>query len=110
MNKKLKEQLIEHNKEMRAAFQNLYDQRWVEKEADEGFKDLVKNLKNTDPKLGEAAERKKGYNVFAVIYYSAFESALNAFFKQCMDDSLTITELCLNELQKVTAEIKTKKV
>lgn len=108
MNKELKEKLIKHNQEMRAAFPNLYDQRWVEKTADEGFKQLVKDFKKVDKRLGELAEAKSGYNVFAVIYYSAFESALNTFFVQCLDDSITNCNMYLDKLQKITAEIKTK--
>lgn len=110
MNKKLKEKLIKKNEELRVAFPNLYDQRWVEKAADEGFSDVVKSLKEIDPRLGEYAEKKDDYNVFAILYYSAFESALNTFFMQCLDDSITSIELCINELQKVSAEIRTKKV
>lgn len=108
MNKKLKEKIIKRNEEMRAAFPCLYDQRWVEKAADDGFKELVKNLKDTDPKLGMLAESKEGYNVFAIIYYSSFEAALNTFFGQCMEDMLTTVNLSLNKLQEITAEIRTK--
>lgn len=108
MNKEIKNKIKKRNEEMRAAFPNLYDQRWVEKAADEGFKELVANLKKTDPKLGELAEAKGGYNVFAVIYYSSFEAALNTFFAQCLEDSVTSVGLLIDELQRVTAEIKTK--
>lgn len=108
MNKKLKEQLIKKNQEMRAAFPNLYDMRWVEKAADKGFNEFVKDIKNADAKLGTLAEAKEGYNVFAVLYYSSFECALNTFFSQCMDDTLTSVELIIDEFQKATAEIKTK--
>ena len=108
MNKLLKQKLIKRNAENRAAFPNLYDQRWVEKAADKGFKDLVSDLEKINPKLGELAKKQDGYNVFAVIYYSSFERALNTFFFQCMDDGTTTCKLALNELQKVTAEIKIK--
>jgi hypothetical protein len=108
MNKELKAKLIKHNEETRAAFPNLYDQRWVEKSADNGFKQLVKDFKKVDQRLGELAEAKSGYNVFAVIYYSAFEAALNTFFVQCLDDSITNCKLILDKFQKITAEIKTK--
>lgn len=108
MNKKLKEKIIKRNQDLRAAFPNLYDQRWVEKAADKGWKQLVKELKETDPRIGELAEKQEGYNVFAVIYYSSFESALNTFFMQCLDDSLTEVQLMLNKLQEVTAEIKAR--
>ena len=110
MNKKLKEELIKRNVEMRAAFPSLYDKRWVEKSADKGWKNLVNDLKKTDPKLGELAERQEGFNMFAVIYYTSFEDALNTFFLQCMNDSITKINLLMDELHKVSAEIKTKEV
>lgn len=108
MNKEMKEKIIKRNAENRAAFPNLYDQRWVEKAADKGFKELIKDFEKTDPKLAELAKAKEGYNVFAIIYYSSFEAALNTFFMQCMDDSITTVELILDEFKNVTAEIKTK--
>lgn len=108
MNKELKEKIIKRNAEQRAAFPNLYEQRWVEKAADKGFKDLIKDIEKISPKMAELAKKQDGYNVFAVIYYSSFEAALNTFFMQCLDDTLTTVRLTLNELQKVTAEISTK--
>ena len=108
MNKEMKEKIIKRNAENRAAFPNLYDQRWVEKAADKGFKELIKDLEKIDPKLAELAKAKEGYNVFAIIYYSSFEDALNTFFMQCMDDSITTVKLILDEFKNVTAEIKTK--
>lgn len=110
MNKELKKKLFKRNEEMKAAFPTLYDKRWVEKAADKGFKELVEGIKKVDPKLGEIAERKEGYNVFAIIYYSSFEDALNTFFMECLDDTLTTCELVIDKLQKVTAEIKTKEL
>ena len=107
MNKELKEKIIKRNAEQRAAFPDLYEQRWVEKAADKGFKDLIKGMEKIDPRLAEIAKKKDGYNVFAVIYYSSFEAALNTFFMQCLDDTLTTVRLTLDELQKVTAEIIT---
>jgi hypothetical protein len=105
MNKKLKVQLIRHNEEMRMAFPNLYDLRWVEKAATEGFKQLTETLAETDQKLGELARHEKGYNVFAVIYYMAFEKALNTFFHQCLKDTATTMELSLDELNRLTASL-----
>ena len=109
MNKELKAKLIKHNEEMRAAFPNLYDQRWVEKAADQGWKDVVKNLNHAAPGFKNVAN-EGSMNIFAVVYYSAFENALNTFFKQCLDDSITAVELTMHELQKITAEITTKEV
>lgn len=108
MNKRLKKKLIEHNEEMRAAFPNLYDQKWVEKAADSGWKDLLENLERTSPRLAEMAKRENEYNIFAVIYYSSFETALNTFFMQCMEDSITNCEILIDELNKATATITTK--
>ena len=108
MNKKLKEKLIKHHEEMKAAFPNLYDQKWMEKAADEGWKDLVGNLEKTSPKLAECAKMKEGYNIFAVIYYSSFEAAINTFFHQIMEDAITEIQVTLDKLQNMTAEIKTK--
>ena len=108
MNKELKEKIIKRNAEQRAAFPDLYEQRWVEKAADKGFKDLIKGMEKIDQRLAEIAKKEDGYNVFAVIYYSSFEAALNTFFMQCLDDTLTTVRLTLDELQKVTAEISTK--
>lgn len=107
MNKKLKAKIIKHNQEMRAAFPSLYDQRWVEKAADEGWKEVVDGLSRQVDGFMELAEGNSGTNILATLYYSAFENALNTFIKQCLDDSLTTVELCMNELQKVTASIKT---
>ena len=108
MNKELKEKIIKRNAENRAAFPNLYDKRWVEKAADEGFKSLIKDMEKIDPKLAEFAKRENGYNVFAVIYYSSFEDALNTFFMECLDDTITNITLCVDELHKLSAEIKEK--
>ena len=106
MNKEMKEKMIKARKEMKLAFPNLYDERWVEKAADTGYKQLTEDLRKQDPKLGEAAASKKGYNLIAIIYYTAFENALNTFFEQCLDDTVTNCELYLDELHKITAQMK----
>ena len=109
MNKELKSKLIKHNEEMRAAFPNLYDQRWVEKAADQGWKDVVKSLDQAVPGFAKTMNERTT-NIFATVYYCAFEKALNTFFGQCLDDSMTAVELTMHELQKITAEITTKEV
>lgn len=106
MNKKMKEALIRKHEEMKDSMPSLYNMRCVEKTATEGWNQLVKDMEKMDPKLAELARGQKGYNIFSVIYFSSFESALNTFFQQVMDDSLTTVELCLDELQKVTATMK----
>jgi len=105
MNKELKKELIKHNEEMRAAFPNLYDMRWVEKAADEGWNEVMEGMKKTYPK-SKIYENESIVDLFATLYYSAFESALNTFFKQCLDDTMTSVEFCMDELRKVTASIK----
>ena len=109
MNKELKAKLIKRNQEMHAAFPNLYDQRWVEKAADKGWNDTLNSMtKNLDGFKEMIDKSDYTKNLFAILYYSSFESALNTFFAQCLDDSMTTIELCVDELQKVTAEIKTR--
>ena len=109
MNKELKEKLIKHSEKMQGAFPSLYSQRWVEKAADEGWKDVVDSLEESQPGFKKVMHEKAG-NIFEVVYYSAFEKALNTFFVQCLDDTITNCELCLNDLHKITAEIKKKGV
>lgn len=106
MNKKLKEALIKKHNENKELFPSLYEQRWVEKAATDGWNELVKNLEKLSPKLAEETKVKGGYNLIAVIYYSSFENALNTFFHQAIEDGMTTVELSLDELQKLTAEIK----
>lgn len=110
MNKKLKEALIKKHNENKELFPSLYEQRWVEKAATDGWNELVKNLEKSSPKLAEAAKVEGGYNPIAFIYYTAFENALNTFFHQAIEDGMTTVELSLDELQKLTAEIKEKTV
>lgn len=108
MNKTLKEKIIKKHEENKEAFPNLYDQRWVEKAATDGWNRLVKGMEKMAPELAKYAREKEGYNIFAVIYYTSFENALNTFFMQCMDDSIANVQLILDEFQKVSAEIREK--
>ncbi len=108
MNQELKKKLIKRNEEMKAALPHLYDIEWVEKTASEGWEEMVKGLEKAMPGFGKMAGAEDGLNIFAVIYYSAFESALNTFFQQVLDDSLAQVEITMNELQKITACITTK--
>jgi len=107
MNKELKKKLIKKNEEARAAFPNLYNHKWVERAADQGWKDTIDSLEETSPGFTKAMSDHAN-NIFAVVYYSAFEKALNTFFAQCLEDTLTTCDLCMDKLRKVTAEIKTK--
>lgn len=106
MNKTLREKLIRKHEEMKDSMPSLYNMRWVEKAATDGWNQIIKDMEKTEPKLAEAARSQKGYNVLAVIYFTSFENALNTFFSQCMDDTLTTVSLCLDELRNVTAEMK----
>ena len=107
MNKELKAKLKKRNKEMRAAFPNLYDQRWVERAADKGWKNVVNGLDEVQPGF-KRVTNERTVSIFEVVYYSAFEDALNTFFAQCLEDSLTEVQLQLDKLHKITAEIKEK--
>lgn len=108
MNKRIKEALIKKHNENKEQFPSLYEQRWVEKAATDGWNEMVKGMEKASPRIAEMAKSEEGYNPLAAIYYTAFENALNTFFHQVMDDSLTTVELCLDELQKLTAEIREK--
>lgn len=107
MNKELKKKLITAHEEARAAFPCLYDHKWVEKAADKGWKDVVDSLEKSTPGFKKAMTERVT-NIFAVVYYTAFEKALNTFFAQCLEDTVTTCKLCTDELKKVTAEINTK--
>ena len=106
MNKEIKEKLAKAS-EARAAFPNLYDHKWVEKAADKGWKDVVDTLEKSTPGFKKVTTERV-VNIFAVVYYTAFEKALNTFFAQCLEDTITTCDLCMDELKKVTAEINTK--
>lgn len=107
MNKEIKTKLVKQYKEMRAVFPSLYDQQWVEDAADKGWKDVVENLDKAQPGFKKLMDERT-MNIFAVVYYCAFENALNTFFKQCLEDSLTTVDMALHDHQKATVEIKTK--
>lgn len=107
MNKELKAKLKKRSKEMRAAFPNLYDQRWVERAADKGWKNVVNGLDEVQPGF-KRVMNERIVSIFEVVYYSAFEDALNTFFAQCLEDSSTEVQLQLDKLHKITAEIKEK--
>lgn len=102
MDKELKEKIIANHFEMKDAFPHLYDCEWVEKAADEGWNRCKDGIIKAMP---NAAENTKVLDIFAVIYYTSFEDALNSFFHECMEDTIASCELCMNEIQKVTAEM-----
>ena len=103
MDKELKEKIIAHHIETKNAFPHLYDCEWVEKAADEGWNRCKEGIIKSMP---EVAGKAKALEILAVVYYTSFEDALNTFYRECMEDMIANCELCMNEIQKVTAEMK----
>ena len=103
MDKELKEKIIAHHVEKKDAFPHLYDCEWIEKAADEGWMRCKEAIMQSMPK---AADKAGVMDILAVIYYTSFEDALNTFLRECMEDLVASCELCMNEFQKVTAEMK----
>ena len=95
MNKKLKGKFTEWET-------SLYNLEWVEKAADDGYEEFL-GIFNGSLK-GTNRISKDNYH-FAMIYYAAFEHALNVFIQQVLEDGITSITLNLNELCKVTAAI-----
>ena len=102
MDKKLKDSLNESPL-------SLYNMEWVEESADKGFdvfKDMLKKISSawTNTMLDD----KNATRALALLYYSAFESALNTFLTQVLEDHLNEIVLSMDELCKVTAQMKKK--
>lgn len=93
------------NKELKGKFTafptSLYNQRWVEKEADKTYKEFLEIFNNSipDPSLRIKADNQR----FAMIYYGAFEYAMNAFFRQVLEDCMTQMELDIRDLDNLKA-------
>ena len=83
---------------------SMYNCEWVEKAATDGFKNILETWKKINPEDSDKMEENT--RGLAIIYYMAFEDALNTFFVQALDDTTTEVELCLNELNKITVEFK----
>lgn len=80
----------------------LYNTDWVAEAAVKGWHRFRDLMKETAPMpMPDVAERP-----VSIIYYTAFEDALNTFLRQCLDDHLNEFELCLSELGKVTASLR----
>ena len=94
MRKDLKEKLLAHK-------HTLYDKKWVEDTATEGFERLMKGMHEKEPELASAVE--KCLWPFEIMYYTAFEDALNTFFIQCIGDEVTKVSLYLDKFHKITA-------
>ena len=101
MNKKLKDKL---NK---LSIFKLYDNEWIEKAADDGFKRYFEALKQSYPEnVRSKLDEKAFLEHTAVLYYTAFEDSLNTFFMQVLEDNMHEVSLAMDELCKVTATIK----
>lgn len=85
---------------------SLYDMKWVEKAATQGFEEYYKALCESLPENENIGRSRHG---ISILYYSAFESALNTFYRQVLHDNLTEVEICMNELGQLTARIKMNK-
>lgn len=98
MNKKLKEKFTEWPT-------SLYNLDWVVKTATKRYNEFLRLFNSSLP---EDKRIKADNNRFALIYYAAFEDALNACIEQVMKDGITSIELCLDEFCKLTASMKDK--
>ena len=85
---------------------SLYNCEWVEKAATEGFHRCLKNMEVLMPGISSQADI--GSTGVAILYYSAFEDALNTFLFQVMEDTTHEIEIFLHELGKINVECKTK--
>lgn len=101
MDKKLK-------KKFTAFPTSLYDKKWVEKAADKGLEEFIETWNETQSVRLSKDENKSAYHMIAFLYYSAFESALQTFFQQVLEDGMTDITLCMDELHKLHAEITDK--
>ena len=86
---------------------SLYKLEWVESAADKGYKEFVEDIRKSLVKE-DVLEIPVVQKTLAVLYYSSFETALNAFLKQVLEDHLNEIVLSMDELCKVTAEMRKK--
>lgn len=99
MDKEIKEKLLKGGS-------SLYDKEWIEKAADEGFDDFIRIFNDSLPADSKYKLSRESNFRFALLYYGAFEHALNTMISQVFDDTMTEVELYMNELHRVTAQIK----
>ena len=99
MRKDLKKKMLEHG-------YSLYQTKWVEETATDGFKKVMANLREREPEF--AAIMEKCLWPFEVMYYTAFEDALNTFILKCLEDDATKIELAMDEFGNIAAELETK--
>jgi len=100
MDKKIRELFLQHGSV-------LYNKEWVEKVADEGFDDFISIF--NESLEGENAKyritRECNFR-FGLLYYGAFEHAVNMIIHQIMKDNNTELEFYMEQLNKVVAIIK----
>ena len=102
MDKELKKKLTKNGS-------SLYDKEWIEKAADEGFDDFIRIFNDSLPDDSKYRINRESNFRFALLYYGAFEHALNTMIQQVFDDMMTEVELYMNELHRVTANIRVVK-
>ena len=79
---------------------SFYNMEWVAQAATEGYEDFLKIF--NEPLPSDKAI-KPDNDRFAMIYYGAFEHALNIMLKQVLNDTQTQIELDIRELENITA-------
>lgn len=86
---------------------SLLDPQWIKENAEKSYKDFWERVSKAYPEVGEkgmeALER-----LSRVIFYAAYEDALNIFICQIMEDTMHEVSVCIDELGKLTAEIMKK--
>ena len=82
---------------------SLYNNEWVQKAAEDGYNDFLKTANDAIPNAARHIEHNNF--MFELLYYTAFESALNTFIHQVLEDTMCHVELRLDELHKITATI-----
>ena len=95
--RKAVDKLLERNES------SLYNNEWVQKAAEDGYKNFLKAANNANPNVAKHIEHNNFW--FELLYYSAFEAALNTFIQQVLEDTKCNVELYLDELHKITATI-----
>lgn len=82
---------------------SFYNMEWVAQAATEGYEDFLKIFNESLP---ADMAIKPDNERFAMIYYGAFEHALNIMLKQVLDDTKTLIELDIRKLENITAIMK----
>lgn len=99
MNKELKDKLTEN------PF-SIYNMEWVVEAADKGFEAFWAELRKAMPAAVTEGDTLR--NLTRDIYYTAFEDAANMILMQLSEDTVEEISFCVNELGKLTAELRTK--